>query len=69
MAMPSNLVEMLDPVDKFISKMVEAGRTVAEEYYGVNDSWVAHGFTDLWMDGSPHGDAQVTARRNRHAMG
>ena len=28
------------------------------DYYGVDVGWLAHGFVDMWLDGSAHGDMQ-----------
>eukprot|EP00960_Hanusia_phi_P054051 762523-Hanusia_phi.AAC.4 len=49
-----NLPETVEPLYPFMTKLAQSGKIAAECMYG-SPGWVAHGFTDIWMNARPLG--------------
>lgn len=55
-AFVSNLKEMAEPLDGFISALAETGRSSAQHYYGVQHGWCASHNSDIWAMTNPVGE-------------
>lgn len=55
----ANLAETAEPLIHFLQRLKEEGEKTARQMYGVSTGWVAHGFTDIWMDTGLLGDLKV----------
>ena len=55
-AFVSNLTEMAEPLDGFISALAETGRSTAKHYYGVQNGWCASHNSDIWAMTNPVGE-------------
>ena len=55
-AFVSNLAEMAEPLDGFISALAETGRSTAKHYYGVQNGWCASHNSDIWAMTNPVGE-------------
>ncbi|KAJ8609020.1 hypothetical protein CTAYLR_010679 [Chrysophaeum taylorii] len=55
-AMTANLQRSAEPLFSFVDKLAARGRETAKEWYGIDDGWVAHGFTDVSGDARALGE-------------
>jgi alpha-L-fucosidase 2 len=54
----ANLKECAEPLIGFFDDLAVSGAVTADDYYGVREGWVAHGFTDLWKGTGMKGGAE-----------
>lgn len=56
-ALPANLEECTEPLDRLIEELTDSGRKTAEEWYNADGS-CAHHNTDIWRFSTPVGSLQ-----------
>ena len=54
----ANLKECAEPLIGFFDELAVSGHVTADDYYGMKEGWVAHGFTDLWKGTGMKGGAE-----------
>ena len=52
----TNLSEMAEPLNDFITALAENGRHTAKNFYGINSGWCASHNSDLWAMTNPVGE-------------
>ena len=68
-AFVSNLAEMAEPLDGFVSALAANGQYTARNYYGINEGWCSSHNSDIWAMTNPVGEKRESPEWSNWNMG